>query len=115
MSGRVVHVKDKVPGAVYIGRRMPGHIGSVFANPFKIGRDGNRQEVLEKYREYLRTNPVLRAHLPKLQGKVLACWCRHEGEPINPGNVCHGDVILEELFKLEHAAYCQSLKAQAAS
>ena len=26
---------------------------SVLGNPFKVGRDGNREEVIRKYREYL--------------------------------------------------------------
>ena len=34
------------PGAVYIGRP------SIFGNPFVIGPDGDRGEVIEKYRAY---------------------------------------------------------------
>ena len=38
---------------VYIGR------GSKWGNPFIIGRDGNRKEVIDKYREYIINKPVL--------------------------------------------------------
>lgn len=31
---------------VYCGR------GSLFGNPFKIGRDGDRKQVIQKFREY---------------------------------------------------------------
>lgn len=54
---------------VYIGR------GSKWGNPFIIGRDGTREEVIEKYRSYILSNPVLMASLPELDGKILACYC----------------------------------------
>jgi hypothetical protein len=68
------------PGAVYIGR--PGKWG----NPFIIGRDGTRDEVVAKYRAYLLATPSLMAALPELRGKDLVCWCAPEA--------CHGDVLL---------------------
>ena len=77
------------PGAVYVGRRMAriGLAGSTWANPFKIGVDGARAEVIEKYRAWLFKQPELMAALPELRGKDLACWCAPEP--------CHGDVLLE--------------------
>jgi len=77
------------PGAVYIGRqirflRLPR---SKWANPFKIGRDGTRAEVISKYRDHLLSAPELMAALPELRGKDLACWCSPEP--------CHGEVLLE--------------------
>src|SRR5262249_41455073 len=68
-------------GAVYIGR--PGKWG----NPFVIGRDGTREEVVAKYRTHLLGNPALLAALPELAGKHLVCWCAPEA--------CHGDVLIE--------------------
>jgi hypothetical protein len=68
-------------GAVYIGR--PGKWG----NPFVIGRDGTRGEVVTKYRAYLLANRALMAALPELTGKDLVCWCAPDA--------CHGDVLLE--------------------
>lgn len=84
---RVVHIRSAPVGAVYIGRanRRAGYPASKWANPFVIGRDGTREEVIAKYETYLRATPALMAALPELEGKVLACWCRPDA--------CHGDVL----------------------
>lgn len=68
-------------GAVYIGRP------SFWGNPFTIGVDGNRAEVIEKYRAQLLASPLLMARLPDLRGKDLVCWCAPAA--------CHGDILLE--------------------
>ena len=60
---------------------------SKWGNPFKIGPDGSRKEVIEKYREWIQTQPALMAALPELKGKVLGCWC--------PPKYCHGHVLAE--------------------
>jgi hypothetical protein len=77
------------PGAVYVGRaqRWVGLRRSKWANPFKIGRDGTREEVIAKYRAWLLGQPELMAALPELRGKDLACWCAPEP--------CHAEVLLE--------------------
>lgn len=81
---------------VYIGRAMPGKAGSLFANPFKIGADGTREEVIEKYetwlRERLNEEPDLVEELLKLDGKILGCWCAPKK--------CHGDVIVKLIREL---------------
>ena len=73
---------------VYIGRP------SKYGNPYKIGRDGTREEVVDKYRRYLnwmlRLNPKF---LEPLIGKRLGCWC-------NLDLLCHGDVIIEVMERL---------------
>lgn len=69
---------------VFIGRP------SKWGNPFIIGKDGTRQEVLEKYRQYILNKPELLKDLHELKGKTLGCYCK----PFP----CHGD-ILEELCK----------------
>ncbi len=57
-----------------------------WGSPFAIGKDGSREEVMEKYREYLRKRPdLLRAIPGELSGKVLVCWCWPEP--------CHGDIL----------------------
>jgi len=79
------------PGAVYVGRAEP-HVRlrkSKWANPFHIGRDGAREEVIAKYREWLPNQPDLMAALPELRGKDLACWCSW------PNERCHAEVLLE--------------------
>lgn len=77
---KVVHCK-RDPHDVYIGRP------SKWGNPFAIGRDGTRDEVVAKYREWVQQQPELMAALPELRGKVLGCWCSPKA--------CHGDVLLE--------------------
>lgn len=73
--------KDKIPKeAVYIGR------GSKWGNPFIMGRDGNRDDVCEKYNKYLkqciRRGVFKIEELALLYGKDLVCFCAPER--------CHG-------------------------
>ncbi len=78
---QVVHCK-KEPFDVYIGRP------SRWGNPFKIGKDGSREEVIQKYRHWILANPVLMAQVPsESKGKKLGCWCKP--------NACHGNVLAE--------------------
>lgn len=77
---KVVHFR-KSDYDVYIGRP------SKWGNPFEIGRDGTRREVIKKYKEWIMTQPKLLDDLHELKGKTLACWC-------SP-NRCHGDVLVE--------------------
>lgn len=66
---------------VYIGR------GSLWGNPFVIGKDGTRKEVIEKYYQYILDRPVMIAQLYKLKGKRLGCYCKPKA--------CHGDVLVK--------------------
>jgi hypothetical protein len=77
---RVVHCK-KEPYDVYIGRP------SKWGNPFEIGKDGDRAEVIAKYRQYIRHRPDLLRDLKYLKDKTLGCWCKPQA--------CHGDVLAE--------------------
>lgn len=72
---------------VYIGRRCGRWPQSKWANPFVIGRDGTRHQVIAKYRQWLPTQPHLMAALHELKDQVLGCWCH--------GLPCHGDVLVE--------------------
>lgn len=68
--------------ATYIGRPSPA------GNPFVIGKDGTRSEVIDKFREYFYANEELMEwSRENLRGKDLACFCKP--------NACHGDIILE--------------------
>lgn len=93
LAPRVTHVNYAVPGAVYIGRgarswKRGWLEPSPFANPFRIGRDGSRVEVIAKYRAWLLAQPMLVERAKReLRGKVLECWCAPRE--------CHGDVLLE--------------------
>ena len=77
----VVHCKrDEYD--VYIGRPGP------WGNPFSIGTDGTREEVVEKYAEWLLSQPdLVEKARRELNGKVLGCWCAPK--------LCHGDILVE--------------------
>lgn len=64
---------------VYIGRP------SKWGNPFVIGADGTREEVIAKYEAWLMEQPQLLAALPELKDKDLVCFCSPQA--------CHGDVL----------------------
>lgn len=83
---KVVHCK-KDAYHVYIGRP------SKWGNPFVVGKDGTREEVVEKYREWILKQPELLNSLNELKGKVLGCWCAPRA--------CHGDVLVELANKTE--------------
>lgn len=83
---RVVHNK-KEPYDVYIGRP------SKWGNPFSHQNDtiakfkvATREEAIEKYEQWIKTQPHLMAALPELEGKTLGCWCSPKA--------CHGDVLV---------------------
>jgi len=72
--------EDYPAWAVPIARPTP------LGNPYVIGRDGTREEVLAKYEAYVRRRPGLLARIQALQGKDLLCWCYPQA--------CHGDIII---------------------
>ena len=76
---RVVHCKRERYDT-YVGRP------SKWGNPFVIGKDGTREQVIAKYAHWLQTQPALFAELVELKGQVLGCWCSPQP--------CHGDVLL---------------------
>lgn len=68
--------------AIYVGR------GTKFGNPFRIGLDGTREEVIEKFRRYAQRHPSFtKDDLLSLRGKDLVCWCA----PLP----CHASVLME--------------------
>lgn len=102
MPTELCNVRDIAPNGVdviYIGRALKrGKYdlpASPFANPFKVGRDGTIEIVLEKYALHVLQSAELMALLPSLAGKTLACWCFP--------NLCHGDVLIEFLTDLPAA------------
>lgn len=66
----------------YIGR------GSRFGNPYLIGPDGTREDVVVKHKKDFDNNPKLReAVWNELKGETLGCFCK----PL----ACHGDTYVE--------------------
>ena len=74
--------KSGVPeGSVYIGRP------SKWGNPFSIGKDGTREEVIAKYLGWILTHPEKMEEAQReLQGQNLVCFCAPKA--------CHGDILL---------------------
>jgi hypothetical protein len=69
-------------GSVYIGRGTP------WGNPFEIGRDGSRAEVLAKWRNLLNNDLELRRRArEELAGLNLVCSCKPKS--------CHGDPLIK--------------------
>lgn len=99
VSARPIIIVNKHHGksGEYIGR------GSPLGNPFVIGKDGSREQVIAKYRVWLneqimRKNPVVLDELNRLgnkaideKGLALQCFCYPKP--------CHGEVIKEKLIK----------------
>lgn len=86
-KSRVLNAKEvgkHPPNSVYVGRPCK------WGNPFTIGKDGTREEVVAKYREYILGSKLM-DHLHELRGKDLVCWCSPEG--------CHADVLAELVNK----------------
>lgn len=68
-------------GAVYVGRGTP------WGNPYKVGPDGSREEVIQKFRAFLARRPDLVASVRReLAGRSLVCSCAPAA--------CHADVLL---------------------
>lgn len=84
---------------VYIGRanRSRALAQSIFANPYPIGKDYNREQCLELYEKYIRymlaETEYFKDKLLTLKGKRLGCWCT----PL----ACHGDVLVKILGEME--------------
>lgn len=97
-DGVVEHVREEIKIVhckrddfdIYIGRP------SKWGNPFKIGKDGTRDEVIDKYEQWIKTQPNLMKALEELKGKTLGCWCA-------PTLRCHGEV-LRKLYNENHSS-----------
>jgi hypothetical protein len=68
-------------GSVYIGR------STKYGNPYKIGKDGDRDEVCELFER----NVLPTLDVSELRGKNLICHCAPKR--------CHGDSILVKANK----------------
>lgn len=90
----------------YIGR------GSPLGNPFVIGKHGDRKEVIEAYRIYLRKkidegDPVIIDELQRLgnkaitdKGLALRCFCAPKP--------CHGDIIKDVIIDALYKWYLEN-------
>lgn len=69
-----------VENAAYVGRPTK------WGNPFAIGRDGNRAEVIAKYEAWIIEQPELITAASSLRGKNLICWCAPQQ--------CHAEILM---------------------
>ena len=87
----------KTPNLRKLFKKPPHRYGNIvlidrrtrWGNPFLIGLDGTREEVIELYRRDLwrriQNNEIQTRELAYLDGKQLACWCH----PLP----CHGNIL----------------------
>ncbi len=89
MTTRVVNISRGADFDVFIGRGR----NAILGNPFKIGIDGNRKQVIELFRSYfykrIATDSVFKAKVLSLKDKILGCYCK--------SLACHGDIYVEYL------------------
>jgi len=78
---KVVHLHKATEKAIRIDR------ATKWGNPFSIGKDGDREEVIRKHREWIIKQDELMSQIEELKGKDLACWCAPKP--------CHGDTLLK--------------------
>lgn len=77
-----------------------------WANPYKVGKDGDLENVLWDYKEYI-IDKIKKENLDilELKDKTLYCWCVEEKKTyddncIDPSKcVCHGQILLRLLHK----------------
>ena len=69
-------------------------------NPYKMGEDGDRLEVIKQFEEdfweRLEEDEEFRGATMNLAGKTLACWCAPKA--------CHGSVIAQAIAQLNPAS-----------
>lgn len=77
------HAPGDWSGATYVGR------GSKWGNPFVIGRDGTRAEVISKFITWVLVErpDLIAAAQAELRGKDLVCHCAPRA--------CHGEFWLQ--------------------
>jgi len=85
----VVNIDKGAVHDIHIGR------GSDWGNPYAIGFDGDREEVIRKFkydfeRDFLKFS---KKDVLALKGKTLGCHCKPAA--------CHGDIIADYLNVLD--------------
>jgi hypothetical protein len=102
---RIENKKTYHGEGVYIGRP------SLLGNPFRIGIDGTRDQVIRLYRfwlwEEIKRGGKVYQELQRLvaiarQGElILICWCKERDRNVN----CHGDILKRSIESLIQKQY----------
>jgi hypothetical protein len=95
IKDKITFVSNKDKGDffdTYIGR------GTLWGNPYAIGSDGDREEVIRKFaydfnKGFLRGGEEFNDKLKLLRGHTLGCHCK----PF----ACHGDILARYLNELD--------------
>lgn len=91
MKTTVIHIRNKAPGDVYIGR--PGKWG----NPFAMKDESQRDAAVEQHKRWLweqmKAGKITRDELLELDGKRLVCYCAPKR--------CHGDNLVAAIEYLK--------------
>lgn len=95
ITDKITFVSNKDRGEhfdTYCGR------GTLWGNPYAIGVDGDRDEVIRKFkydfdRDYLKGGNDFKEKLKKLRGHTLGCHCKPYA--------CHSDVLAQYLNELD--------------
>jgi hypothetical protein len=94
MGTTLANIKRDEEYDVFIGR--PSKWGNPFSHlPSTLAqyKVSCREEAVDKYREWILTQPRLLADLEELRGKRLGCFCAPK--------LCHGHVLIELLENSE--------------
>jgi len=89
MPRQVINIKEDNYD-VYVGR------GSNWGNPFMIGRDGTREQVIKRFIAFYKNShskqaKFMRDNIHTLKGKVLGCHCYPQR--------CHGDYLARKAMQ----------------
>lgn len=95
IKDKITFVSNKDRGEhfdVYCGR------GTLWGNPYAIGTDGDRDEVIRKFKydfdkDYLKGGTTFKEKLIAHRGKTLGCHCKPYP--------CHGDVLAKFLNEFD--------------
>lgn len=87
-------MKTTVVSKVYLSYTVDIGRPNPLGNPYIIGRDGTREEVIAKHKVlFLNSERLMKIARETCRGEVLGCYCKPKA--------CHGDTIAEYLNGLE--------------
>ncbi len=106
VKATVANIKNGEPYDVYIGRSGVGKKRNPLGNPYQIGPDGDREEVIRKcaydFPLRWRTEPDFREAVLSCRGMRLGCYCFPQP--------CHGNIYCTFVNNL-HKGEDYALKA----